>query len=71
MGRRAFVKFYLLGYCSCCFKKDKLANRQYKTYLNSIRKFNKELDVIALLKSVRLSKVLYHTMLNRRQSMLM
>ena len=71
MGKRAFVKFYLMGFCSCCVKRDKLSTRQYKTYLNSKRKFSKELDVIALLRSVRLSKVLLHTTLNRRQAMLM
>jgi len=39
--------------------------------MNGNRKFNKELDVVGLLRSVRLSKVLYYSKLNTRQSIMM
>lgn len=66
LGNWAFLKFYILGFCKCCLGKGRVNRRLYTTYLNGIRKFNKQLDVISLLRSVRLSKILYHTTLNNR-----
>ena len=71
MGKEAFFKFYLLSIFKCCMKKDKASTKQFKTYVNGNRKFHKELDVVSLLRSVRLSKVLYYTTLNARQSIMM
>lgn len=61
MGKVMFLKFFFLSLCTCLLKKDKQTMRQYKTYMNGNRKFNKELDVVGLLRSVRLSKVLYYS----------
>lgn len=72
MSQLSIMKYYVLEYFfSFCINKKKKANREYATYLNGYRKFNKELDVVSLLRSVRLSKVLYHSTLNNRQSIMM
>jgi len=66
-----FIKFFFLAMFKCCLKNDKKALSTFKTYENGNRKFNKELDVVGLLRSVRLSKVLYSAKLNTRQSIMM
>ena len=67
MSQLSIMKYYVLEYFfSFCINKKKKANREYATYLNGYRKFNKELDVVSLLRSVRLSKVLYYSTLNTR-----
>lgn len=71
VGKAVFIKFFFLSLFKCFLKKDKQTIRQYKTYMNGNRKFNKELDVVGLLRSVRLSKVLYYSKLNTRQSIMM
>jgi hypothetical protein len=71
MDKAAFVKFFFLSIFKCCLGKDKSTTKQFKTYQNGNRKFNKELDVVSLLRSVRLSKVLYYSTLNTRQSIMM
>lgn len=70
MGKTAFIKFFFMSMFKCCMKNKKEA-RDYKTYENGNRKFNKELDVVSLLRSVRLSKILYYSELNTRQSIMM
>jgi len=71
MGKAVFIKFFFLSVFKCLIRKDRHTTRQYKTYMNGNRKFNKELDVVSLLRSVRLSKVLYYSTLNTRQSIMM
>ena len=44
---------------------------KFKTYLNGRKKFFSELDVVALLKSVRSSKILYQSQLHAGQKVLM
>ena len=71
MSGADFIKFFLLDIFRCCLKKDMQTIKTFKTYENGNRKFNKELDVVGLLRSVRLSKVLYRAKLNTRQSIMM
>jgi hypothetical protein len=71
MGKAVFIKFFFLSLFKCFLKRDKTTTKQFKTYMNGNRKFNKELDVVGLLRSVRLSKVLYYSKLNTRQSIMM
>jgi hypothetical protein len=71
LNKVVFIKFFFLSIFKCLLKKDRQTIRQYKTYMNGNRKFNKELDVVSLLRSVRLSKVLYYSTLNTRQSIMM
>ena len=66
LNKVVFIKFFFLSIFKCLLKKDRQTIRQYKTYMNGNRKFNKELDVVSLLRSVRLSKVLYYSTLNTR-----
>jgi hypothetical protein len=50
ISQKSYIYQYFLSLFQCCLKKDKLSLRKAKTYQNSIRKFNKQLDVIELLR---------------------
>lgn len=61
MDESAFIKYYILSWANCCFKKS----TKYKYYLNGTRKFNKELDVVSLIKGARRSKFIGQTIFNK------
>jgi hypothetical protein len=65
------IRFYVLSNFRCCVSKNSRERKQYKIYTNGNRKFFKELDVISLLRNVRLQKVLANTQLTPRQNILL
>lgn len=50
----------------CCFKKNTKFYSKMKIYQNGIKRYYHELDIVSLLKAVRLSKLLFATTLAQR-----
>jgi hypothetical protein len=57
LTKGSFLKLFIISVFPCCIRKEK-NKKEFLTFKNGIRKFNKELDVINLLRSTRLSKIL-------------
>lgn len=69
-----YITWFPCKFLHCCLNRDKKGTQEYKVsklFHNGKVRFGQQLDVIKLMKSARIARLLYRTMASQEQRSLM